>query len=381
MQQAVLGATVADHRLAIGQVTFGAAPGTNRLGAFQKWIQLDGLAQDLDHRVLAWAGAGTVEGKTLATAEYAIAARDLAGINAATLDAGAGIHHPWQGFGDEHGRVAGMHRHRLAELLGELATREIRVTRFVRVACPARGTTLASGRLDRWLSMLNFLAGKALGESPFADGLEFLLAVVKERTDPRTLPGLEAMMPGSALTRLLHHPELVTRADLSVIAGDVEGASPWQKIKLLVTDWFYGADHDLVVNTGAMSGGLRRTEGGARFRLDRGAQVNHFSYFRNADSVGWLLAGLTRGDHEDGGFRPLAEAPQTPPRWREAVVMGVALSSNWKTSLPPPQTKYRASASTVFDFSPRYWLTCEVMPVASRMGVAVLLPVPVVAPP
>ena len=72
----------------------------------------------------------------------------------------------------------------LADLLGELATREIRVTRFVRVACPARGTTLASGRLDRWLSMLNFLAGKALGESPFADGLEFLLAVVKERTDP-----------------------------------------------------------------------------------------------------------------------------------------------------------------------------------------------------
>ena len=92
----------------------------------------------------------------------------------------------------------------LHELLGELATREIRVTRFVRVACPARGTTLASGRLDRWLSMLNFLAGKALGESPFADGLEFLLAVVKERTDPRTLPGLEAMMPGSALTRLLN---------------------------------------------------------------------------------------------------------------------------------------------------------------------------------
>jgi hypothetical protein len=207
----------------------------------------------------------------------------------------------------------------LADLLAELTTREIRVTRFVRVACPARGTTLASGRLDRWLSMLNFLAGKALGESPFADALEFLLAVVKERTDPRTLPGLEAMMPGSALTRLLHHPELVSRADLSVIAGDVEGASPWQKIKLLVTDWFYGADHDLVVNTGAMSGGLRRAGGGARFRLDRGAQVNHFSYFHNPDSVGWLLAGLTRRDDDAGGFLPIADAPHTPPRWREAV--------------------------------------------------------------
>ena len=47
-------------------------------------------------------------------------------------------------------------------------------------ACPARGTTLASGRLDRWLSMLDFLAGRgALGGGLFADGLDFLLAVVK----------------------------------------------------------------------------------------------------------------------------------------------------------------------------------------------------------
>ncbi|MCK6408669.1 MAG: CHAT domain-containing protein [Thauera sp.] len=210
-------------------------------------------------------------------------------------------------------------REALGELIRILVERNIRVTRFVRAACPARGTTLASGRLDRWLSMLDFLAGRALGASLFVDGLDFLLAVVKERTDPRTLPGVEAMMPGSALTRLLHHPDLVTTADLSVIAGDAEGDTVWQKLKLLVSDWFYGADHDLVVNTGSMSGGLRRPAGGARYRLDRGARVDHFSYFRNADSVGWLLAGLTRADGEDGGFRPLAEAPQAPPRWREAV--------------------------------------------------------------
>ena len=218
-------------------------------------------------------------------------------------------------------RDAGYARDRdaLVALVAELVARDIRVTRFVRVACPARGTTLASGRLDRWLSMLNFLAGKALGGGLFGDTLEFLLAVIKERTDPRTLPGLEAMMPGSALTRLLHHPELVTAADLSVIAGDIEGDSPWQKIKLLVTDWFYGADHDLVVNTGAMSGGLRRNKDGARFRVDRGAQVNHFSYFHNPDSIGWLVAGLTRRDDDAGGFMPIAEAPHTPPRWRQAV--------------------------------------------------------------
>ncbi len=208
---------------------------------------------------------------------------------------------------------------RLAKLLKTLRSRSVTVQRFVRVACPARGTTLASGRLDRWLSVLGFVAGHAAGADLFAGGLDFLLAVVKERTDPRILPGLEAMMPGSALTRLLQHPDLLTTADLSVIAGDIEGDSLWQKIKLVAADWFYGADHDLVVNTGSMSGGLRRPPGGARFRQDKGADVNHFSYFRNARSLQWLQAGLLRAEGDAGGFLPIEAAPSAPPRWREAV--------------------------------------------------------------
>src|SRR5690606_21828173 len=116
-------------------------------------------------------------------------------------------------------------RQALKALVAELDAKQLRVTRFVRVACPARGTTLAAGRLDRWLSVLDFLAGGGL----FGEALDFLLAVVKARTDPRTLPGVEAMMPGSALTRLLQSPDLTVTADLSVIAGDIEGDSLWQQ--------------------------------------------------------------------------------------------------------------------------------------------------------
>ncbi len=206
-------------------------------------------------------------------------------------------------------------REALAQLVTELDDRKLKVGRFVRVACPARGTTLASGRLDRWLSVLDYLTGNGL----IADVADFMLAVVKERTDPRTLPGLEAMMPGSALTRLLQHPALVTSADLSVIAGDIEGDGLWSQIKLLATDWFYGADHDLVVNTGSMYGGLRRPDKGARFLFDKGANVSHFNYFANDKSVRWLAAGLTRPDGGDGGFQPMQEAKQEEPRWREAV--------------------------------------------------------------
>jgi CHAT domain-containing protein len=206
-------------------------------------------------------------------------------------------------------------REHLRELIALLDAKQLRIRRFVRVACPARGTTLASGRLDRWLSVVNHLMGNGL----VGDAADFLLAVVKERTDPRSLPGLEAMLPGSALTRLLHHPGLTSASDLTVIAGDVEGDSLWAQIKLLATDWFFGADHDLVVNTGSMYGGLRRPEGAGRFLLDQGPRVNHFSYFDNEKSVRWLVAGLTRPEGSDGGFQPLREAKVEEPRWREAV--------------------------------------------------------------
>lgn len=206
-------------------------------------------------------------------------------------------------------------RQRLRDLLQQLDEKRFTIARFVRVACPARGTTLASGRLDRWLSVLDLVSGNGL----FGDVADFLFAVVKQRTDPRTLPGLEAMMPGSALTRLLHLPDLMTSADLTVISGDIEGEGLWGQIKLFAVDWFYGADHDLVVNTGSMYGGLRRPEKGARFQRDKGEQVCHFNYFANDKSVRWLVAGLTRAEGADGGFLPIQEAKHEPPKWREAV--------------------------------------------------------------
>ncbi len=77
--------------------------------------------------------------------------------------------------------------------LGRLLERaELRVTRFVRVACPARGTTLAGGRLDRYVSILVNLASlvPGLAASTVYDGLTSLLAgVLKERTGRRRCRG------------------------------------------------------------------------------------------------------------------------------------------------------------------------------------------------
>ncbi|MNH12168.1 hypothetical protein D3C79_717030 [compost metagenome] len=120
MQQAGLAQAGADHGFVIGQVAFGAAPGANRLGAGQCRVQLGGITQDVEHCGLPRAGGGRGQGKATPTAQHAVAARHLAGVDTAAFDPGAGGHEQRQWLGDQHGRVGRRQRHRFAEVLGQL---------------------------------------------------------------------------------------------------------------------------------------------------------------------------------------------------------------------------------------------------------------------
>ena len=198
-------------------------------------------------------------------------------------------------------------RQDLAQLSDALQTMRLRVTRFVRVACPARGTTLADGRLDRYVSVLVNLASLVgLRGNPVYDGLTSLLAgVLKKRTDPRELPGIEAMMPTSPLVRMLNRPDVRTAADLHVLGGDLAGIGLFGRLKTLATDLYYRDDHDLVVNTPAMLGGAERTSP-VQYWIDTGDQVTHFNYFARTDTSGRLVAALS-GSNAD--FRTLQAKP------------------------------------------------------------------------
>lgn len=204
-------------------------------------------------------------------------------------------------------------REALTALNTLLKKKRPRVSRFVRVACPARGTTLASERLDRWLSIiLNVLKFAGLQQVPFFEAAtDLIAALVKERTDPRTLPGLEAMMPTAPLIKLVNRPNVMIDADLSVIAGDAEAGGIWERLKLLAVDQFYEGDHDLVVNTASMNGGATRTVT-PRWFFDQGNQVNHFQYFHNPRTAERVRDGLLRADHSLAGFEPLSKRPEKP---------------------------------------------------------------------
>ena len=185
----------------------------------------------------------------------------------------------------------------LRELNQTLQEAQFRVTRFVRVACPVRGTTLADRRLDRYFSILVNLVGwiPGLKGNPIYDGLTSLLAgVLKQRTQPEDLPGLEAQMPGSPLVLMLNRPGVRIEAALHVLGGDLEGAGILGRLKTLATDLYYREDHDLVVNTPSMLGGADRAQG-VRYWIDTGSEVTHFHYFMRPDTAGRLVDALTDG--------------------------------------------------------------------------------------
>lgn len=214
-----------------------------------------------------------------------------------------------------------------------------KVERFVRVACPALGTTLASGRLEKYISGFSnairyALKGAAVGltmgmsfpAAAFALKLERTVEVLdtcatalsSQKGDPSVLPGLAAMMPTSPLVKFLNRRSRESKADLTVIAADVKSkgsAGFFAEIRNKIGDLFYLEEHDLVVPTRSMYGGIPRQRG-ARFYLSEGAQAHHLRYFRNEDTFHALLTGL-RG--ESFKYKPIESDQLDDKSWFESL--------------------------------------------------------------
>jgi hypothetical protein len=189
----------------------------------------------------------------------------------------------------------------LRQLAGIVRERRLRVDRIVRVACPARGTLLASGRLDAYLSVLKWTL--ALAKIPVAPALVDLLAeLARRRARPEERPALAAQIPDSPLVRWLHAAKRPLPGDLRVVAGAMKGDSLISWVKTLLADSFYWTDNDIVVQTRSMYGGAPRSAG-ASFFLDRSGEVMHFSYFGNDLTTRAVVDGVTQ--ETPAGFRPV----------------------------------------------------------------------------
>ena len=161
--------------------------------------------------------------------------------------------------------------------------REITVEKFVRVACPAAGTTLLSRRLDTYLNVL----GNVIGGGPVSTGIKELLKyAVSFKANTDVLPGLEAMMPESPFQKVLNHPSEESKVSgqiLAVISGNAELSVSFGALWTILGKLFYRHRNDWIVDTRSMYLGAQREEEIFYF-FDEGGHVNHFSFFNNESS-------------------------------------------------------------------------------------------------
>lgn len=207
----------------------------------------------------------------------------------------------------------------LAQLVSLVKKLDITVERVTRVACPVRGTLLASKRLDAYVSVLKW--SLELAHIPVVPELvDFLGMVAQRRADVSIMPGLAAQIPDSPLVQWLHAAGDDIAGDLRVIAGDLAGDSVTSWLKTLVSDAFFWTDNDLVVQTRGMYGGSPR-KSGATFLLDQGGGVSHFNYFANDRTADAIVNALTQA--APTGFRqigPLSWAGESSTGLRGARV-------------------------------------------------------------
>ncbi len=172
--------------------------------------------------------------------------------------------------------------------------KKITIEKFIRVACPAYGTTILSKRLDHFLNISFNLIGMLFGPATGLITAEFknlISAAVDTKNDPNELPGLEAMNPDSAFLKILNNPDSSINGPLTVISGNCGVKLNLKALLIIASKLFYLRDNDLVVDTKSMYCGTRRNIP-IQYFFDEGPEVDHVHYFKNKKTQDALLLAL-----------------------------------------------------------------------------------------
>ncbi len=209
------------------------------------------------------------------------------------------------GFSDEHmallekeNRAGDIAAIRQLDIIFE--KKSITVKRFIRVACPAAGTILASGRMDVIFNVL--LNAVSLISDDTADILkELIKEVLQTKENNGVLPGIEAMSPGSVFVKVMNdrRPGMGLAGDaLAVISGNSRANLSKQGLIAILTKLFFRQRNDMVVNTDSMYLGVQRNEK-IQYFFDQGKTVSHSDYFRNFQTREAILSALKTAPGKD----------------------------------------------------------------------------------
>ncbi len=195
------------------------------------------------------------------------------------------------------------------ELETIFSTKKISITKFIRVACPAGGTQLASKKLTHLLNVFRNLQTFPVTIAGLFK--EFLSASIITGESIDLLPGIEAQHPQSPFIKLLNDQRAQTATSgrsLAIIAGQRNDSFNGAALPLLIGKLLYLQSSDLVVNTDSMYMGVKR-ESHIQYFFDKGSDVSHTRYFANQttrDAIHFALQ--AKDDAPIPGFTSMVQA-------------------------------------------------------------------------
>ena len=194
--------------------------------------------------------------------------------------------------------------------------------RFVRVACPAQGTTLVTERMDHFLNALfNGLKLAIPAGSTVIDLIRKLVAdVVACKQNPDVLPGLEVMDPESAFQKAINFQGYKVNNHLAVIAGNSKFAMTAKGFLNVLIKLYFWKQNDWVVDTRYMMRGIPRTND-IYVHLAEGVNINHFAYYENESIQKLMRAALTAPKGKSpAGYK--AQSSQEASSYDRGLIMG-----------------------------------------------------------
>ncbi|WP_431213615.1 DUF7379 domain-containing protein [Puia sp. P3] len=233
----------------------------------------------------------------------------------------------------------------IKELQQAYLKKRFKLSRFIRVACPAGGTTILSKRLDHFLNFSLHLIGvtTAVQLNPIFDATKnLLMAAVGQKDNLKVLPGLEAMNPDSPFINILNNQETVIQRPVIAISGNSKPSVNPKGLLIIAGRLFFMKQNDLVVNTDSMYAGSKR-KNRLKYFFDSGTNVDHFHYFRNERTNAMIALALQTApedmpadfaEFERGGLVPGGEYYKGDPSGKRPIavllpgIMGSCIDRN-----------------------------------------------------
>ncbi|MBK8567808.1 MAG: CHAT domain-containing protein [Saprospiraceae bacterium] len=183
-----------------------------------------------------------------------------------------------------------------------LKGKNINITKFVRVCCPAAGTNFLGNRLEDGLTAFYNLARQRKWYLKIVPDMvrRLVIAVANHRHDTSVMPGLHAMKPDSHTVRLINSAlyQVATSADgkeegkgldlrhkLFVVQGNaiISEGQDEDDFRVITYESFQGVfkgDNDFIVDTDSMTKGLPRPGKGFYLHVQNNA-IHHLAYYED----------------------------------------------------------------------------------------------------